>query len=71
MRTWFTLLQVPCAGSIDLYQWDDRRTTWIAEWTPTVKCDCCDNDAALYSDSWAICGECPDTKPQTDERREQ
>jgi hypothetical protein len=27
------------------------------------KCDYCNNDAAIYSDDWAICGECPDTKP--------
>ena len=26
------------------------------------KCDYCDNDAAIYSSKWAICGECPDTK---------
>jgi hypothetical protein len=29
----------------------------------SIKCDYRDREAILYNDEWAICGECPDTKP--------
>jgi len=41
------LLEVSHVGPIDLYQLDDRNTTWIAEWTPLLEsplqyCGFCD-----------------------------
>lgn len=33
VAAWFTRLEIPFKLPVDVYQLDDRRTTWVAEWT--------------------------------------